>query len=261
MRSLALWARLVGWINGSTRRCCAIPDVAWYFAAASQQVIARQSTAVTVERNSGSRVQRQERAVNDCFSAAEQASRFGARQTHAGRRPRSQFAIVGPTGLAGLANHPPFLVTRLRSPYRYLAYPSAGSGETNTQRGYVYDNRFSPALECTGSHRASDLEHSRWLVAIGEEVMEGEIERGRDDERHCLGWQRVHLEHYVEQAEDRIRHDDATDAGYVKAEASVKPRTAMPRQVAEGHAIIGDEVRHDRDFGGDGKGDDIVDAV
>lgn len=86
MRSLALWARLVGWINGSTRRCCAIPDVAWYFAAASQQVIARQSTAVTVERNSGSRVQRQERAVNDCFSAAEQASRFGARQTHAGRR-------------------------------------------------------------------------------------------------------------------------------------------------------------------------------
>jgi hypothetical protein len=34
-------------------------------------------------------------------------------------------------------------------------------------------------------------------VPIGKEVMKGEIERGRDDERHRLRWQRWHLKYQV----------------------------------------------------------------
>jgi hypothetical protein len=78
-------------------------------------------------------------------------------------------------------------------------------------------------MECTGSHRASDLEHSRWLVAIGKEVMEVEIERGRDDERHCLRRQSGYLKNQVQQAGDCERDNDAANAGDVEAPTSLEP--------------------------------------
>lgn len=39
------------------------------------------------------------------------------------------------------------------------------------------------------------LEYRRWLVPVGKQVVEGEVERGRDDQRHCLRGQCWHLEH------------------------------------------------------------------
>jgi hypothetical protein len=41
------------------------------------------------------------------------------------------------------------------------------------------------------------LKHSGWLVPIGKEMVEGEVERGRHDERHRLRGQRGHLKNQV----------------------------------------------------------------
>ena len=99
------------------------------------------------------------------------------------------------------------------------------------------------------------LLENRWLVPIGKQVVESEVERGRDDERHRLRRQRMHLKDHVQQAEDRIGHDDAANAGDMEASAPLEPGAAMARQMAEGDPVVWNEVRQDRDLGGDGKRD------
>src|SRR5690348_5673915 len=112
-----------------------------------------------------------------------------------------------------------------------------------------------PAIPC------DDLERCGWLVPIGKEMMKGEVERGRDDERHRLRGQRRHLKDQVEQCGDRECHDDATSAGDMETRAPLNPRAAMPRQMAEGDPVVRDEVCHDRNFGRNGECDTIVNLV
>src|SRR5580765_303245 len=105
------------------------------------------------------------------------------------------------------------------------------------------------------------LEHWRRLVPVGKQMMEGEVERGRDDQRHRLRGQRWHLEHQMQHARYREGYDDAADAGDMEASAPLHPGAAVPRQMAEGNAVVRDKVCQDRDFGRYGKGDDIVYAM
>ena len=91
--------------------------------------------------------------------------------------------------------------------------------------------------------------------------MEGEVECGRDDERHRLRGQNRYLEDQMEQARHREGDDDTTSAGDMEARAPLNPGAAMPRQMAERHSVIGDKVRQDRDFRGDRKRDDVVNAM
>ena len=51
--------------------------------------------------------------------------------------------------------------------------------------------------QAVADSRGRSLERRGWLVSIGEEMMEGEVERGRDDERHRLRGQRGHLKDQV----------------------------------------------------------------
>lgn len=53
--------------------------------------------------------------------------------------------------------------------------------------------------------------------------MEGEIERGRDDERYCLRRQSGYLEDQVQQTGDGERDNHAANAGDVKASTSLEP--------------------------------------
>ena len=105
------------------------------------------------------------------------------------------------------------------------------------------------------------LLENRWLVPIGKQVMEGEVERGRDDERHRLRRQRMHLKDHVQQAEDRIGHDDAANAGDMEASAPLEPGAAMARQMAEGDPVVWNEVRQDRDLGGEQKSEVVLKPV
>ena len=115
--------------------------------------------------------------------------------------------------------------------------------------------KYCPASPC------DTLERCGWLVPIGKEMMKGEVERGRDDERHRLRGQRGYFKDQVEQSGDRECHDDAASAGDMETLAPLNPGAAMSCQVAEGNPVVWDEVRHNRDFGRDGEGNDIVNLM